>query len=156
ASTERETFYALHDKRGYDGIEHTGVLPNFTGIAVHDGFRPYRGYRAATHALCNAHHLRELLGVIEQDKHGHQTWAWQTDELHRSRSPKVAWANVHRSESLDPIELAGYRAAYAQIIALGHHQNPPPTVRIGKRGPIAKSDTANLLARLDRHREEAL
>jgi hypothetical protein len=29
-------------KRGFDGLDHDGVLPNFTGIAVHDGFKPYR------------------------------------------------------------------------------------------------------------------
>ena len=64
ASTERATFFSLHDKRGYDGLNHAGVLPSFTGVAVHDGFKPYRDYTQLTHALCNVHHLRELLGVI--------------------------------------------------------------------------------------------
>jgi hypothetical protein len=66
ASTGRATYYSLHDKRGFDGLDHAGVLPHFTGTAVHDGFKPYRRYSAAVHALCNAHHLRELLGVIEE------------------------------------------------------------------------------------------
>ncbi len=38
ACTDRLTYYSLHDKRGYDGIYHAGVLPSFRGIAVHDGF----------------------------------------------------------------------------------------------------------------------
>jgi len=48
-------------------LDHAGVLPNFTGVAVHDGFKPYRRYTNAQHALCNVHHLRELLGIIEPD-----------------------------------------------------------------------------------------
>jgi len=40
ASTEEATFYSLHDKRGFDGLDHAGVLPHFTGVAVHDGFKP--------------------------------------------------------------------------------------------------------------------
>jgi transposase len=36
---------------------------------------------------------------------------------------------------------------------LGHQQNPPPTERTGKRGPIARSASANLLRRLDEQRE---
>ena len=63
SSTERATFYSLHDRRGIDGLEHAGVLPNFSGVAVHDGFKPYRNYTNLEHALCNVHHLRELLGV---------------------------------------------------------------------------------------------
>jgi transposase len=41
------------------------VLPAFTGIAVHDGYASYRRYTHCTHALCNAHHLRELAGMAE-------------------------------------------------------------------------------------------
>jgi transposase len=51
---------------------------------------------------------------------------------------------------------ACYRVAYEQIIALGHQQNPPPTVRTGKRGPIGRSVSANLLRRLDDQREQVL
>ncbi len=36
-----------------------GVLPSFTGVAVHDGWVSYLHY-GCRHALCNAHHLREL------------------------------------------------------------------------------------------------
>ncbi len=52
-------------KRGKDGIDAVGVLPGFTGIAVHDAFAPYAGYTGATHALCCAHLLRELIAVVD-------------------------------------------------------------------------------------------
>ncbi len=41
-------------------------------------------------------------------------------------------------------------------ITLGHHQNPPPSVRTSKRGPIGRSPQANLLRRLEEQREQVL
>lgn len=155
ASTETLTFYALHDRRGTEGIDHAGVMPRFQGIAVHDGWPQYRSYTTATHALCNAHHLRELLAVIEQHTDA-QSWATHMDALLRSLHEEVKAAKASGEDWLDPWVLAGHRAAYEQIIALGHQQNPPPTVRTGKRGPIGRSSQANLLRRLDEQREQVL
>lgn len=55
ASTSRATYYSLHGQRGFQGLDHAGVLPHFTGIAVHDGFKPYRRYtkRALEKARCS-------------------------------------------------------------------------------------------------------
>jgi transposase len=49
----------------------TGVLPNFNGVAVHDESAAYRNFEDVLHALCGAHHLRELTGAEEQS----QAWA---------------------------------------------------------------------------------
>jgi transposase len=156
ASTETWTFYALHDRRGTEGIDHAGVMPRFHGIAVHDGWPQYRSYTQATHALCNAHHLRELLGVIEQHTDGKQSWANHMDALLRALHEEVKAAKTADEDWLDPVMLACYRLAYEQIVTLGHRQNPPPTVRTGKRGPIGRSISANLLRRLDEQREQVL
>jgi hypothetical protein len=48
-----------------EAIDAAGVLPHFAGIMVHDAFAPYAHYRSATHALCNAHMLRELIAVVD-------------------------------------------------------------------------------------------
>jgi len=156
ASTETLTFYALHDRRGTEGIDHAGVMPRFRGIAVHDGWPQYRPYTEVTHALCNAHHLRELMGVIEQHTDNRQSWAKHMDALLRALHEEVKDAKAASEDSLDPVVAACYRVAYEQIIALGHQQNPPPTVRTGKRGPIGRSVSANLLRRLDEQREQVL
>jgi transposase len=156
ASTQALTFFSINDSRGYEGINHGGVLPQFGGIAIHDGWHCYRKYQSATHALCNVHHLRDLQGVIEQDQERRQTWAVQMDQLLRTLNSTVQNAKHDGHESLDPLQLAGAHACYQQIIALGHHQNPAPTVRTGKRGPIRKSHAANLLARLDRDPHQVL
>jgi len=157
ASTDRLTFYSLHDKRGFDGLDHAGVLPNFRGIAVHDGFKPYRRYTEAQHALCNVHHLRELLGVIEADPSDPKiAWAIRMDRLLRDLHAAVTRARTAGETWLDPGELAGYRAAYTQIIADGNHRDPPGSVPTGKRGVIRQTPARNLLTRLDRDREDVL
>jgi len=58
-------------------LSESPVLPRFSGILCHDYWKPYYRYDC-THALCNAHHLRELEWVWEQDK---QQWAKQMQGL---------------------------------------------------------------------------
>src|SRR3954469_16842494 len=65
ASNGRFTLLFCHRKRGKQAIDAAGVLPHVTGIAVHDAFTSYARYAAATHALCNAHLLRELIAVVD-------------------------------------------------------------------------------------------
>ena len=65
ACSDRFTALFCHRKRGKEAIDAAGVLPGFTGTLVHDAFAPYAHYPAATHALCNAHLLRELIAVVD-------------------------------------------------------------------------------------------
>src|SRR3954451_13056962 len=65
ASSVRFTVLFCHRRRGKEAIDAAGVLPGFTGIAVHDAFAPYARYGSVTHALCNAHLLRELIAVVD-------------------------------------------------------------------------------------------
>ena len=53
ASTIWLTFYRVSPKRG-------SLLENVLGIVVHDHWKPYYTLKGVLHALCNAHHLREL------------------------------------------------------------------------------------------------
>jgi transposase len=65
ASTDKYVPITVHDKRGVQAMDAAGVLPRFTGVAVHDGWAPYDTYTQATHARCNAHLLRELQAVLD-------------------------------------------------------------------------------------------
>ena len=60
-----------------------GVLPRFKGILCHDHWKPYYQYTDCEHALCNAHHLRELEleRAHEQDN---QQWAKHYTERYRN------------------------------------------------------------------------
>ena len=78
ASTAQWTRLFFHRRRGRQAFDEMGVLPGFTGTAVHDAWAPYDTYTAASHALCNAHLLRELQAVTD---HHHTSaakgaWCW--------------------------------------------------------------------------------
>jgi transposase len=65
AATETLTWYGVHAKRGLEAIEAHGILPKRIGVLMHDCWAPYWQLDDGTHALCNAHLLRELVYVQE-------------------------------------------------------------------------------------------
>ena len=50
------------------------ILPTFSGIAMHDGWKPYDVFTDCRHVLCHAHLLRDLQGIIDSTG---QKWAQQ-------------------------------------------------------------------------------
>jgi len=60
------SYRAIHPKRGRDASDAIGILPGYTGVSVHDGWKPYRHDTPCRHALFNIHHLRELTFVEEE------------------------------------------------------------------------------------------
>jgi transposase len=83
ASTSRYSLLTAHRRRGREAMLAAGILPDFTGVAVHDAWAPYDTFTTATHSLCNAHLLRDLQAVIDTAGDGtHWCWARQvTDSL---------------------------------------------------------------------------
>src|SRR6516165_5597549 len=59
------------------------LLADVVGIVVHDHWKPYYTMPGVLHALCNAHHLRELKALVEIEK---EDWARKMQQLLR-RSP---------------------------------------------------------------------
>jgi transposase len=70
-----------HKKRGWEAMQAGGVIPGFEGVLCHDHWKPYYTYDQCQHALCNAHHLRELERAFEQ---GQQAWAMKMQTLLKS------------------------------------------------------------------------
>jgi len=139
ASTESLSLFQVHPSRGHAGIAAAGVLPAFAGVAVHDGFTPYRRYGAA-HQLCNAHHLRELAAVLDADPG--QTWAQRMIRLLCEINDMARHARAAGAHAIEDRLLGVYRDRYQEIIAAGKTANPSPP------GPGARSPVVNLLARL--------
>lgn len=89
ASTGKYVLITVHHKRGVEAMDAAGVLPAFTGIAVHDGWAPYDTYDKATHARCNAHILRELQAVTDHHtRTGMGEWCWATQATDALRQMK--------------------------------------------------------------------
>ena len=86
ASTARLTSYAVHAKRGPEAMEDAGILGAFTGTAVQDHWTPYCTYDEGTHALGNAHHLRERRFIEQQYR---QPWAKEMTALLREITAAV-------------------------------------------------------------------
>lgn len=66
ASTGMFVHLSVHRRRGTEATDAAGILPAFRGVAMHDAWAPYDTYTEATHALCSAHALRELVAVTER------------------------------------------------------------------------------------------
>ncbi len=65
SSTPELTYQTINAKRGQEGIKGNGVLSDFHGIGVHDGWKSDWKYEGVQHAVCCAHLLRELTWVEE-------------------------------------------------------------------------------------------
>ena len=120
ASTEQLTLYTVHSKRGVEAMTDAGVLERFRGCAVHDGWAPYRTFTQALHALCNAHHLRELLAAEEAG----QLWALGMSCLLLDTKELVERAQAAGRKRLAEQTLQELHASYREVIKTGYEQNP--------------------------------
>ncbi|MCA1680050.1 MAG: IS66 family transposase [Actinobacteria bacterium] len=145
ASTNMLTRYTAHARRGSEAIDAADVLPGFAGVAVHDGWAPYRNYPACEHGLCNVHHLRELQAATEA---GH-SWPLAMSCLLLDTKDAVAPARAVGAERLCCAVLDELAASFTTIIAMGHDEHPP--VAAGKR-----SKAHNLLLRLECYEPDVL
>jgi transposase len=135
------TYLEIGKKRGIkrDDVE---------GILVHDNFKSYGDWaKIKAHALCNAHHRRELKFIIQTQQ---ETWAQQADSLlchalsisKMPESPQKRILQCLISKNYDQITKSG----------LEFHENQPPP-NIGKR---AKRKGHNLVLRFINKKEDIL
>ena len=129
ACTPLLTSYHLDDKRGQTAIDQHGVLPAMTAgrTAVHDGWMPYLKtcYDTVEHALCNAHHLRELTGWAEGSPEG-DAWAGPLMALLREGHTLVAEAIATGRDRLPAEVLTDLHHRWEQAIDTAYAANPPP------------------------------
>jgi transposase len=141
-SNDLWTYFFPHERRGSVATEAIGILPDFTGILCHDHWKPYYTYEC-THSLCNAHHLRELTRVWEQDN---QKWAKRMKALLEKMNQAVNGAGGQ----LGSVESKKYRHKYKAILKNAEAECPlsDEAQRKGKRGRMKRSKARNLLERL--------
>ena len=153
AGTRDLTYYDWHPRRGKDGMDAAGVLCAFAGTAVHDGWASYFRY-GCRHALCNAHHLRELTALYEQDK---QDWAGLMRSLLVDIKRTVQRAKEQDEKKLSSLLVCRFEARYKKLLAEGFAANPPPATPLRtKQGRVKQSPARNLLSRLQSGMEQTL
>jgi transposase len=153
AATVLLTFYRIASKRG-------AMPENLTGIALHDHWKPYYTLEGIRHALCNAHHLRELKALVEIEK---EDWARKMQRLLRLACHATNLAR-ERGKPLPPRLIALFERRYDAILTegLAFHAAQPALVRperTGKakaRGRKRRRVGHNLLLRLGIRKQDVL
>jgi transposase len=145
------TVYYRHKRRGTAAMDALGILSKCVGRAMHDGWKPYFKY-VCEHALCNAHHLRELKAIFEQDG---QKWAQDMIGVLMDAKAAVEKALQQGRDRVHPLLLCRLEQRYRNAIAAGYKANPPPKPT-KSCGPTKLSTGANLVRRLDKYQQETL
>jgi transposase len=153
AATAALTFYRIGSSRG-------DMLSGVSGIVVHDHWRSYDTIPEVEHALCNAHHLRELQALAEIE---HEDWARQMQVLlRRANHAEHLARNNETAPDQRLIDLIGRR--YDTIVANGvafHAARPALAIKLkldgsprGGRPPRRVGH--NLLLRLRERKQDVL
>jgi len=151
ASTLWLTFYRVCAKRG-------SLLDNLRGIVVHDHWKPYYTLSGVTHALCNAHHLRELTALVEIER---EDWARRMRTLLR-RACHAANLARQQGKPVPPRLIALIERCYDRIVDAGlafHADQPallPAAEQASRRGRPARRIGHNLLRRLQTYKPDVL
>ena len=116
ACTALLTFYHVCTKRG-------SLLANVAGIVVHDHWKPYYTMPGVLHALCNAHHVRELKALVEIEK---EEWARKMQRLLRRacHAANLAHANEEGRATL--------RCRRRRRVGLPYRPGAPRAIRDGR------------------------
>lgn len=138
-ATATLTWIGCHPNRGKKAFDAFGILAEFFGTLIHDGWKPYREL-LCKHGLCNIHHVRELTYLFEEMQ---QAWAERMIALLLEVCHEVNEVGA----PLQAERIAQICLLYEEILSQGEAANPH-ILRSGKRGPTRQSKATNLLRRL--------
>lgn len=124
-ATDTLTWMGCHPKRGGEAFDALALLQQFKGVLVHDGWLPYKALQCQ-HALCNAHHLRELTYLLEEQG---QAWAGDMIELltHASHLDNLQCADgqsPNYNTKQYQCEVRDLRDLYEAILAQARQKTP--------------------------------
>ena len=140
---ENATHYRVEEKR-------KAIPQGLIGTIVHDHFKPYYTLPNVIHALCGAHLLRELAGLIEIEK---EPWAKLM-----SRLLVVVCRLSDRGNGVSAARIALLRRLYDRIVDQGitFHEAQPALKTVATRGRKKRRPGHNLLIRLRDYKDDVL
>ncbi len=145
ASTALFTYLFVDAHRGKQAlVSAQSLIKDFGNRAVHDCWPAYFEFTDCSHALCNAHIVREL----EALKENYSQWAIEMQHLlfelyNQSQKATIVLPYKHL-----------WIEKYQSICQMADQQEPPPIK--AKRGKAKNSKGRNLLNRLVKHQESIL
>lgn len=151
-STSLVTYYMIHEKRGGEAIDDMGILPLFEGVAVHDHWKPYNKYECE-HSFCNAHILRELNGIIENEG---AIWASDMYKLLTNMNIYLYSLEGKGIEFPSGGKIQQYYQRYDDICKAAQIYYPPPEEKPKTKRKPKQCKGKNLLDRLVEHKEGTL
>ena len=160
ARTEELTHYAYDGRRGKAAMDEIGILPQFRGTLVRDGYLSYSRYEQCRHSLCNAHLLRERVFIEEVDP-TQKIWTVPLSKLLVKIKDAAAAARAASAVQLTEKQQAAWLRRYAQLVRKAAKINPVLTLsqqkdETPKKQRSGQPTPRNLIARLHRRRDEVL
>jgi transposase len=152
ASTATHTLYNHSPKRGREGFEAGGVLPNYRGNLITDFWGSYDTLERCDHSRCNAHLLRELTSFSEDG----QRWAAGLIAALLAMKQAADDARQRGQKHIKPAALKPLLADYDRWIFKGLKAHPEVAKPAEKRGRAKQSKEHNLLERMSKKRDEVL
>jgi transposase len=146
------TWYGVHPKRGAPAMQAHAILPQRRGVLVHDCWKPY-WHMPGSHALCNAHLIRELIHLHETSG---QAWPKRLiRHLRRARDHCEA-ARRHGQAVLPRPLRRRIERRYEAILAQARAAHPAQARTHPRRGRVKQTVAHNLICRLTQHAQAVL
>ncbi|MCW8824374.1 MAG: IS66 family transposase, partial [Ignavibacteriaceae bacterium] len=140
------TYYYPHKNRGKVAMDEIGILPNYTGIVIHDHWDSYYKYENCLHSLCNAHHLRELIYFEEND----EKWA------EKLKKCLIDAKDEKEDIGITKKRIKYYKSRFKRLLNEGLKIHPECKKNKKKRGRQKQSGEHNLLKRLKEKIDDVL
>jgi transposase len=159
--TDGLTHFAYDTRRGRDAMNKVGILPQFKGTLVRDGYHSYASFGQCRHSLCNAHVLRDLVFVEEIDP-AQAVWTKPLASLLIKIKEATEEARAAGRAQLSEEVKSAYLRRYDRLIRKADRLNPHPPRAEEDHGEAPKkkrpplSPQRRLVNRLLGRRDEVL
>lgn len=151
------TLLAVHEKRGVEALEDIGVLGEYAGTLVHDGFASYDTFGGITHAQCGAHVIRHLASVGRVDAYA--PWCKAMIAVLLDAEDAAEAAAAAGRHAVQARTAAAIRLRYHETLETAFSLLPPgPPPRRRHRGgwSICEREAWNLASRLKDDADDVL
>jgi transposase len=129
-----QAYTAMHTGgRTNDDIDSGGILVDYAGIIVRDGYAGYQHFVNAVHAWCGAHSLRDLKGLHDADPTGQRGTQLMANTLVMALR-ETRTAHTAGEPALPEDRLDFLHSAYAGALAVMRDDNQAAKTPLQERG----------------------